>query len=70
MHAVLVITAVVAIVVLVCTGNLTTLSAGIVLALTGFGNIGVAGLPTNPVVTTTVTPVLTPVPPTVVPPAT
>jgi hypothetical protein len=55
LHFGLVLVATVAIVVLVVTGNLTTAAAGIVLALTGFGNIGVAGLPTNPPSSSTTT---------------
>jgi hypothetical protein len=69
-HLVLVVVAVVAIVVLQVTGNLTELSAGFVLAVTGFGNIGVAGLPTNPPVTVTPVPAPAPSPVTVVPPTT
>jgi len=43
-HLALVVVAVTAVVVLACTGNLSTLTAGIVLAVTGFGSVGVAGV--------------------------
>jgi hypothetical protein len=48
-HAFLVLVAVTAIVVLQVTGNLTTAAAGLVLAVTGFGSVGVAGLTSSPV---------------------
>ena len=53
-HLVLVIVAVVSIVVLQVTGNLTTVAAGFVLAVTGFGSVGVAGVTITPPVLTTV----------------
>ena len=52
-HLVLVIVAVISIVVLQVTGNLTTVAAGFVLAVTGFGSVGVAGVTISPPVTTT-----------------
>lgn len=59
-HAYLVTVAIVAIVVLQCTGNLTTTVAGIVLAITGFSAVGVASI--TPSGTTTAPKVPNPAP--------
>jgi hypothetical protein len=69
-HLFLVLIAVVAIVVLQVTGNLTTVAAGFVLAITGFGNIGVAGLPTTTPAPVPVTPTPAPAKSVVLPPST
>ena len=42
-HLALVVVAVTAVVVLAVTGNLSTLTGGLVLAITGFGSVAVAG---------------------------
>lgn len=51
-HLALIVVAVVAVVVLATTGNLSTEALTILLAVTGFGSVGVAGV--TPTATTTV----------------
>jgi hypothetical protein len=64
-HAFLVLLAVVAVVVLALTGNLSTPALTIVLAVTGFGSVGVAGVtPTTALPVATATLVQRPGPPT------